>query len=103
MINLKSKINPLLDSLPEFLKDPANFEKIQKSILMTFISTCGHSEIMDWAKCDKCTKKMLERRKLLKKLGFKNPAQYMAWRKTHEKIKVMYPLVDWKSKTSIIK
>ena len=83
--------------LPEYLKDPANFEDIQKKVFKTLEGTCTHTEIMEMAKCSKCTKKMLERRALLKALGFKNPAQYMAWRKTHAKIRELFPLVDWKS------
>jgi hypothetical protein len=40
---------------------------------------------------------MLDRRKLLKKLGFKNPSQYMAWKKIHTEIKERFPLVDWQA------
>lgn len=91
----------VLAGLPEWLKDPANYEDVEKQIIQTFVSTCAHSEIMDWANCPKCTKKMLERRKLLKRLGFKNPAQYLAWKKTHQAIKERYPLVDWKAQKKI--
>lgn len=104
-IDLKPKINPLIDKLPAYLKDPANYEKIQKQIIESFISTCSHGAIVEWAACKKCTDKMLDRRRLLKKLGFKNPAQYFAWKKVHEKIKKMYPLVDWsagKNKLNLI-
>ena len=101
-IKLKPKSNPLIADLPEYLKDPANYEEIQRKILKTFTSTCGHTEIMQWAECEKCTKKMLDRRKLLKELGFKNPRQYMAWRKTHETIKERFPLMDWKNRGSLI-
>lgn len=93
----KQKTNPLIASLSDYLKNPANYETVQKQILDTFISTCSHGELLEWAACKKCTSKMLERRKILKKLGFKNPSQYMAWRKIHETIKERMPLVDWKA------
>lgn len=89
--------NPLLKDLPEYLKDPANYMDIQKKILKTILTTCSHTEIAEYAICKKCTKNMLERRRLLKRLGFKNPMQYMAWRRVHEEIKKKMPLVDWKN------
>lgn len=101
-INLKPKVNPIIASLPEHLKNPANYQKIQKAILETFISTCGHSDMMEWAKCKICTAKMLDRRHLLKKLGFKHPAQYMAWKKIHETIATRFPLVDWEKNKLIV-
>lgn len=96
-LNIKPRYNPLISSLPEYLKNPANYEEIRKKILESIMTNCSHSDIQEFAKCPKCTEKMLERRKLLKKLGFKNPAQYRAWQKTHEEIKKRFPLVDWKS------
>lgn len=95
-IALKPKLHLLLASLPDYLKNPANYLEVQKKILKTVYSNCGHSELLDWSKCSKCTNKMLERRKLLKKLGFKHPAQYMLWRRVHEEIKKRMPLVKWK-------
>lgn len=94
-IDFKPKTHPLLASLPKYVKDPANFEKINKAIIETVQTTCAHADLDAYAKCAKCTEKMLARRALLKKYGFKNPAQYMAWRKTHEQIKRTFPLVDW--------
>lgn len=85
-VDLKPKVHPILASLPDYLKDPENFKKIQAKIVDTMISSCGHSDIIQWSECKKCTDKMLQRRLLLRKLGFKNPAQYMMWRKVHEKI-----------------
>ena len=100
-IELKPKLSPFLASLPEHLKNPANFEKIQRAILETFISTCNHTEVLEWASCEKCSEKMLHRRQLLRKLSFKHPSQYFAWRKIHEEIKKRYPLVDWKKENAI--
>lgn len=74
------ELHPLLKDIPPRLKDPANYEKIQKALLET-IAGHSHSELFQFANCVTCTNKMLERRLLLKRLGFKNPAQYMAWKK----------------------
>lgn len=100
-LDIRPSISPLIASLPPHLKDPANFERIQKEVLNTFISTCGHSDVLEWSSCKKCTEKMINRRLLLRKLGFKNPGQYMIWRKIHEEIKTRMPLVDWKSRKTI--
>lgn len=88
------KVNPL-DGLPEFLKDPKNYKKVQKALLDTL--SCGklHSDPLQSMNCKKCTENMVKRRELMKKFGFKSAAQYMAWRKTHEEIRRMMPLVDW--------
>lgn len=84
------KVNPL-DGLPEYLKDPKNYEKIQRSLLETL--SCGkiHSDPSQSLTCSKCTENMMERRRLMEKFGFKDAAQYMAWRKTHEEIKNTFP------------
>lgn len=93
---LPNKIKPSLTAmLPPHLKDPANYERIQKIIIETLGGTCSHGEIMQWANCVKCQKRFKERKNVLKKLGFKNPAQYLEWKKIHMKIREKYPLVDW--------
>lgn len=82
----------VLDGLPAYLKDPKNYEPVQRKLLETL--SCGklHSDIVDIVECKKCTENMQERKALMKKLGFKSAAQYMAWRKTHEEIKNRVPL-----------
>lgn len=101
-MQLKHK-KPLTASLPGYLKDPANFMRIQKMIYETIATTCLHSEIGEMALCKICTENMLKRRKLLKKLGFKNPAQYFAWKRVHEEMISLSrdPLVNWKEQKSI--
>lgn len=89
------KVNPLLADLPEYLKNPANFMTVMKQILNTLAVSHSHSELEGYARCAECTRKMIERRKLLKKLGFKNARQFYAWRRVHEEIARSYPLVDW--------
>ena len=91
----KYKPHPLMESLPDHLKDPTNYNKIRKAIFDTVATSCGHSDIISMSKCVKCTENMRNRRLLLKKLGFKSPTQYVAWQKIHEEIRVKYPLVNW--------
>lgn len=95
-LTIKPRFDPLTAGLSDYLKNPANYEEIQKIILNSFMTTCSHGSPAEMAVCPKCTEKMLERRKTLKKLGFKSPKQYYAWKKTHEEIKKRFPLVDWK-------
>lgn len=87
--------NPLFDGLSAYVKDPKNFFEIQKSIIDTVQTKCTHGDIMEFAKCKICTAKMLERRKLLKKYGFKNAKQYFEWRRVHQEIRRQFPLMDW--------
>ena len=94
-IDIKPKTSPILASLPEYLKHPKNYENIQRQIIASVQTDCSHSELLEYAKCKKCTQKMLERRYLLKRLGFKNPTQYYAWKRVHENIRERFPLVDW--------
>lgn len=91
-IKFASKIDPLLAMLPDFVKDHKNYYKIQKALLETLSCRKSHSDPLDMAKCKKCTENMQVRRALLKKFGFVNSAQYMAWRRIHEEIKKRVPL-----------
>lgn len=85
-IDIGSRVNPLVASLPPHLKDPANYEKIRKVILQALAGGCSHGDMMEWAGCFKCQRRFQTRREVLKSLGFRNPAQYLAWQKIHEKI-----------------
>lgn len=87
----QSKLHPLLEMLPEHLKDTRNYFKIKKELLKTLATKCSHDSIAKMAECKKCSDKMMERRLLLKRLGFKNPVQYQAWQKIHEQIISLYP------------
>ena len=84
---VKLQPNPLVKDMPKHLKDHANYDKIRLAILDTFNTGHSHSEMSEFAVCQTCSGKMLERRELLKKLGFKNAAQYMEWQKIHSHIK----------------
>lgn len=98
-IHFAPKEDPMLAGLPDYVKDPKNFYKIQKALLETMACHATHSEPMDVFKCKKCQENVLERRKLMKTFGFQSPAQYMAWRKTHETIKRGIPLDIYKKIT----
>lgn len=97
-LTIKPQKNPIFKGMPAFLKDPKNFKNIQRRILETLATNHTHSELLDYASCHTCTDNMLKRRKLLRELGFKNPAQYRAWLRVHEEIKRKFPLVDWEKK-----
>lgn len=96
--------NPLIAGMPEHLKEPANFHRISTAIAQT-MQRCkkNHESIADMATCATCSDGMKERRLLLKKLGFKNPAQLRKWYEIHNKIKEKFPLVDWRKENEIRK
>lgn len=91
----KNLSNPLVAKLPPHLKDPANFEKIQKALYDTGGSRCdSHNEVFEWANCKKCERRQWEKKELMKKLGFESGAQYLEWVKIHRRIQelmVKYP------------
>ena len=93
----QKKMRHVLDGLPAYLKEPESYDKVQKALYEVGGSTCGHSDLLEWAGCKKCQRKQWDRKEMMKKLGFQSGAQYMAWRKTHEYIKSRVPLVDWKN------
>lgn len=72
--------NPIFAGLPAYLKDPKNYYKIQKLVIETLGGKHSHGEVMEWATCVDCQKRFKERGSVLKRLGFRNPRQYLAWR-----------------------
>lgn len=84
--------NPLLAGLSDYLKDPANYESVQRQLLEALASPHSHSDILEWGKCAECGPKIKAHRETMKKLGFKSSAQYMAWKRVHETIKGRIPL-----------
>lgn len=82
----KYKVNPVLEGLPEYLKDPKNYRKIRKALLEELASSHSHSDILEWSGCFNCQQKAMNQEAMKRKLGFKSPAQYLAWRKIMEKI-----------------
>ena len=87
--NLPARLpqNNLLVSLPRHLKDPANYEKIQRAIFEAGASTCDHSDVYEWAGCMKCQRKQWNRKETMRRLGFETGHQYLLWRRAHEQIR----------------
>ena len=81
-----AKPNPLIAFLPAHLKDPKNYKKIQKAIIEAGATKHSHGEISEWSACKHCTYKQHARAEMMRKLGFKNGAQYMTWKRIHEEI-----------------
>jgi hypothetical protein len=87
----------ILHGLPEYLKDPKNFEKIMKAILDAGATRHSHGEILDWAACKQCQQKLWDRKEFICRLGFRSPAQFLAWSKVHQTIKERVPLPKYNS------
>ena len=73
--------NPVFKGMPGYLKDPTNYETIQRTLLETLASRHSHGEMQTWANCINCQKKMMDHKVAMKKLGFTSGAQYMMWKK----------------------
>ena len=74
--------NPLLAGLPDYLKDTANYQKVQKALFDILQSHHSHAEQIDFFKCFHCQIKVTDHKDLMLKFGFKSPAQYLEWKKT---------------------
>ena len=83
---------PILTGLPEYLKDRTSYKKILKEIYEMRGSRCSHSDPAEWYNCVKCAIRFRDYQAFMKKLGFRDPAQFMAWRRTHEEIERRVPL-----------
>lgn len=83
----KSKPNPILKGLSTFLKDPKNFDEVEKKLLTVLKIEHGHKTASSYAKCKECDEKRLERQKLMRSIGFKSIGQYWEWKKIHTIIK----------------
>lgn len=77
----KHKPDPRFDTLPEALKDPRTFKKTEKLIALAGETGHGHKHIITWNRCKHCQQKFLEKRAKIKKLGFADYEQYLAWKR----------------------
>ena len=77
----KYRPDHLTKSLPVFVKDPANYNTIQRQLLETLASRHSHSDMETWSKCIECQLKVKEHGALMRKFGFKNKETYYAWKK----------------------
>jgi len=67
--------------LPDELKDPKNFSKIEKKLANIMVSDHKHATIKQFMKCKRCQVKMRKKQETMKELGFKDFEQYQNWRK----------------------
>ena len=81
-----AKPNPIFERLSDELKDPKNFEKIERKIANTMLSDHKHATIKQFIKCKRCEAKRQKRAKVIKELGFTSPEQYQNWKKVLHKI-----------------
>ena len=82
----------VLAGIPEYLKDRKNYPKVQKALLETLATTHSHSDMIEWAGCFQCQRKMHDHAEMVRKLGFLSPAQYFAWKKVMQEIERRVPL-----------
>lgn len=83
----KYQPDPELAHLPDYVKDPANYDKIRAALLECLASPHSHSDMEEWSKCVDCMVKVEEQKQMMKKFGFTTPSVYKKWQKTHETIK----------------
>ena|SRR3990167_668918 len=76
----------VLAGLPQWLKEPDSYPKVQKALYETIATTHSHSDILAWGSCVKCQIKLHAHGEMMRKLGFQTPAQYRAWVKVHKQI-----------------
>jgi len=77
----KAKENHVFDGLSDDLKDPKNFEGIEKKIANTMVSDHKHKVVSTFIKCKRCQTKVAKKSEMIRELGFKDMNQYQNWRK----------------------
>jgi hypothetical protein len=80
----------VFEGMPEYLKDPNNFEQIYKTIYEAGNSRCSHSDVLEYSVCKKCEGARTKRVLTMRKLGFRNGQQYLAWLRTHQNLRVYH-------------
>lgn len=76
-----AKENPIFEGLSDKLKDPKNFEAIERKIANTMISDHKHTTIKQFIKCKRCQDKVRKKAEMIKEMGFKDFAQYQNWKR----------------------
>ena len=77
----KLEPNPIFKGLPQALKDPKGYKKVEKRLFEILKSDHTHKKPSAWMKCKDCQDKFTNRKSELKKIGFKSFQQYLEWRK----------------------
>ena len=76
-----AKVNPVFKDLPDELKDPKKFRKIEDKIMATMVSDHKHRKMENFMKCERCIAKRKRKLKAIKDFGFQNTEQYQNWKK----------------------
>lgn len=76
--------------MPQYLKEPKNYEKVCNALYEAGNSKCSHSDIFEYSICHKCAPARLNRLNMMKKLGFRDGQQYLAWRRVMENMRTYH-------------
>jgi hypothetical protein len=78
------------DGMPTYLKEPKNYERVVREIYEAGNSRCSHSDVLEYSTCKKCEKQRMNRVLVMRKLGFRDGQQYLAWRRVHENMRTYH-------------
>lgn len=77
----KLKPDPMFKGMKKALKNPRCFDEVEKQLQEILVTSHKHKSAGSYAKCKECTERFTQRKKLMRKLGFKSILQYMSWKK----------------------
>lgn len=80
----KAKVNPVFKGLSDSVKDPKNFNKIEKKLARVMVSDHKHVTVKGFTLCKKCQDRFNKKRQLIHELGFVSINQYQNWKKIME-------------------
>jgi hypothetical protein len=80
-------VNPLLEGVPDKLKDTKEADKLERILAQIMYSDHKHREMRTFMKCKRCQEKVEKRRKMLEKYGFTDYQQYLTYKRVIELIK----------------
>ena len=77
----KYKQHPMLKGIPDELKELKKYKEIEKKYATIMLTSHKHKLPSAFANCPDCSGKMQERRDYITKLGFKDYAQFLLYRR----------------------
>jgi len=77
----EAKVNPIFDGLPDSLKDPKIYGKIERAVVRVMFSDHQHKTIKQFVRCERCQAKVKRRRAVIKEFGFRDIIQYQEWKR----------------------
>lgn len=77
----KLKPNPIFKGLPDALKNPESFKRIEDSLRLAILSDHQHKSVKEYVECKRCAVKLQRRQDLMKEFGFRSVNQYLEWKK----------------------